>query len=228
MGHLQKYQLENLSKIGISEEWLLPQNTPFEKGYETAKKFYEENGHLNIPNNYQYKSGFWLGAWVDKIRKKKDVLTDEQIRRLNEIGFVWDVTDFFEKRFAIAKEFYEKHGFLPLEPKQCTNSDELHICQWLRRQLLKRNDGKLSQEKIDKLTAIGMDWMNSKERAWNRGYNKAKEYYNSNGNLNVSISYFCPARIIKNNYEEGKQWRIYLIKKCGYHRRQCTVKNCNI
>lgn len=36
-----------------------------------------------------------------------------------------------------------------------------------------------------------MDWLNSKERAWNRGYTKAKEYHAANGNLNVVASYVC-------------------------------------
>lgn len=44
----------------------------------------------------------------------------------------------------------------------------------------------------DRLTAIGMDWMNSVERAWDRGYSRAKNYYETNGNLNVIVSYVCP------------------------------------
>ena len=112
-------------------------------------------------------------------------------KKLDEIGFEWDLSDNFDERFVIAERYYAEHGFLPLEPKQCKNSDELHICQWLRRQLLKRNAGKLEQEKIDRLTAIGMDWQNSRERAWNRGYTKAKEYHEANGNLNVVVGYVC-------------------------------------
>ncbi|GEM_PF-6546937 len=56
-------------------------------------------------------------------------------------------------------------GYLPLEPKQCNNSDELHLCQWLKRQCLKFKKGELSVSCIERLTAIGMDWLNTDERA---------------------------------------------------------------
>ena len=105
--------------------------TPFEKGYIIAKAHYEECGTLDVPTNFQHKSGFWIGSWIDKIRKKKDELTDEQIERLDQIGFVWEQTDNFEERFATAKAYYEIHGCLPLEPKHCKTKAELHICQWL-------------------------------------------------------------------------------------------------
>lgn len=191
LGYLTESKLKRLAEIGVSEEWLAPQKTPFEKGYIIAKAHYEECGTLDVPTNFQHKSGFWLGSWIDKIRKKKDELTDEQIERLDQIGFVWEQTDNFEERFATAKAYYEIHGCLPLEPKHCKTKAELHICQWLRRQLIKRNEGKLEQERIDRLSAIGMDWLNTNERAWERGYGKAKEYYEVNGNLEVKVSYVC-------------------------------------
>ena len=191
LGYLTESKLKRLAEIGITEEWLAPQKTPFEKGYLIAKAHFEECGTLDVPTNFQHKSGFWLGSWIDKIRKKKDELTDEQIERLDEIGFVWEQIDTFEERFAIAKAYYEIHGVLPLEPKHCKDQAELHICQWLRRQLIKRNEGKLEQDRIDRLSAIGMDWLNTNERAWERGYGKAKEYYEVNGNLEVKVSYVC-------------------------------------
>ena len=190
LGYLKEYQIEKLSEIGITVDWLVPP-TPFEKGYAYAKDYYEKNGHLNVPSNFQHESGFWLGFWIGKTRQKQNELTAEQIQKLDEIGFVWDLSDNFDERFVIAERYYIEHGFLPLEPKQCQTPDELHICQWLRRQLLKRNAGKLEQKNIDRLTAIGMDWQNSRERAWNRGYTKAKEYHAINGNLNVVVSYVC-------------------------------------
>lgn len=191
LGYLTESKLKRLAEIGITEEWLAPQRTPFEKGYLIAKAHYDECGSLDVPTNFQHQSGFWLGSWVDKIRKKKDELTVEQIEQLDEIGFVWEQTDNFEERFSAAKAYYEIYGVLPLEPKQCKTKEELQICQWLRRQLIKRNDGKLEQDRIDRLTAIGMDWLNSNERAWKHGYERAKEYCEVYGHLNVKVSYVC-------------------------------------
>lgn len=188
---LSEKQLKQLAKIGVTEEWLAPRLTPFEKGYQIAKAHYEECGNLDISTNFQHRSGFWLGAWADKIRKKRDELTEEQIERLNAIDFVWEqeAFDHFEERFAIAKEYYDQHGELPLEPKQCKTEDELRICQWLRRQLIKKNEGKLDQERIERLRAIGMDFLNSLERGWKRGYSHAEAYRTEFGNLDVIVSY---------------------------------------
>lgn len=191
-GYFTAEKLKKLSVIGITEEWLQEQPTPFDKGFLIAKAHFEECGSLDVSTNFQHKSGFWLGAWVDKVRKKKDSLTEEQIKRLENIGFIWDVKDPFEEGFIAAEKFYLKKGYLPLEPKQCSNEEELKICRWLRRQLLKRKGNELSQFQIDRLTAIGMDWMNSVERAWDRGYSRAKNYYETNGDLNVIVSYVCP------------------------------------
>lgn len=190
-GELSEKQLKQLAEIGVTEEWLSPRLTPFEKGYQVAKAHYEECGNLDIPTNFRHKSGFWLGAWADKIRKKRDELTKEQIERLDAIGFVWEQesSDHFEERFALAKKYYDKHGNLPLEPKQCVSDDELRICQWLRRQLIKKNEGKLDQERIDRLSGIGMDFLNSLERGWNRGYSHAEAYRTEFGDLDVIVSY---------------------------------------
>ena len=191
LGYLTEEKQDRLKEIGITNKWLAPQKTPFEKGYLIAKAHYEETGTLDVPTNFRHKSGFWLGSWIDKIRKKQNELTYEQIEKLNEIGFVWKQTDTFEEFYEIAKTYYDLHGMLPLEPKYCHNATEVRICQWLRRQLIKRNEGKLEQERIERLSAIGMDWLNSNERAWERGYGKAKEYYETNGNLAVKTSYVC-------------------------------------
>ncbi len=190
-GYLTAYKLRELASIGITEEWLKPQLTAFEKGYANAKSYYEEHGNLDIATNYQHPSGFWLGSWLDKIRKKKSDLSKDQIKMLDAIGIVWEPTDNWEEKFAIAKAYYDINGMLPLEPKQCKNKGEQLLCQWLRRQLLRRNDGKMPQEQIDRLTAIGMDWLNSIERTWVRGITHAEEYRAANGHLDVIVSFVC-------------------------------------
>lgn len=190
LGYLTPNKLIRLAEIGITEQWLSPQSS-FEKGYAVATEYFKENGNLDIPRNYQHRNGFWLRSWADKIRKKRNELTEEQIKKLDAVGFVWTPSDNWEERFQLAKEYYLAHGELPLEPKQCRDSDELHICQWLRRQLLRKNEAKMPQEQIERLSSIGMDWMNSVERSWHRGYLHASAYFKEHGDLAVITSYVC-------------------------------------
>lgn len=190
-GYLSPHKLKLLDSVGVDRAWLGARPTKFEKGYAVAKAHYDEHGNLDVATNYQHPSGFWLGSWVDKIRKKKDELSKEQVELLDAIGFVWEPTDNWEEKYAEAKAYFDEHGELPLEPKQCKNKSELLLCQWLRRQLLRRNNGKMPQEQIDRLTAIGMDWLNTVERTWVRGLNHCKEFRAKNGHLDVKVVYVC-------------------------------------
>ena len=63
--------------------------------YGYAKAYYEEFGTLEISSRYRTKDGYSLGQWVFNqraIRKgqMRGFLTDEQVRKLDEIGMVWD------------------------------------------------------------------------------------------------------------------------------------------
>lgn len=189
-GHLVKTQLSLLEEVGITEEWLKPL-TPFEKGYLIAKEYYLQNGSMEMPTNYQHTNGFWLGAWVEKVRNKKNRLSEKQIEMLDAIEFIWEPLNNWEEKFAIAKSYFDANGFLPLEPKQCITKEDQLLCQWLRRQLLRRNAGKMPQDQIVKLTDIGMDWLNAVERTWARGLSHAQAYQAAHGDLNVPVSFVC-------------------------------------
>lgn len=178
-----------LEKLGM--DFSAIQLSNFDKGYQNAKEYFEKYGALNVASNYQCENGFWLGSWIIKQRENKAKLSSKEIKKLDAIEMVWNPADPWEEKFELAKQYYSKNGCLPLEPKQCKNSDELHLCQWLRRQLLKYNGGKMEQGKIDKLTAIGMDWLNSRERAWEQGFSHAKEYYEHHGDLKVKFLFRC-------------------------------------
>jgi hypothetical protein len=53
-----------------------------------------------------------LGTWVGTQRKEyKKSLTEERIKKLNDVGFIWDRReDVFNLRFTELIEYKEKHG----------------------------------------------------------------------------------------------------------------------
>lgn len=93
-------------------------------------------------------------------------------------------------------------------PKQCSYEDEKSLWQWLRRQLLKRNKGELTEEQIYRLSEIGMDWLNSRERAWQVRYEKAKAYSEQTGNLDAALGYKCEDQYALGRwlYDQRKHW----------------------
>lgn len=54
--------------------------------YNELRKFREENGHCLVNVNTSK-----LGRWVERMRKerKRGLLREDKVRRLSELGFVW-------------------------------------------------------------------------------------------------------------------------------------------
>ena len=64
----------------------------WEVGYSHLVTYKNQFEDCLVPNKYKTESSFRLGIWVSQQRTnhKSDGLNDDRIRRLNELGFVWD------------------------------------------------------------------------------------------------------------------------------------------
>ena len=110
-----------------------------------------------------------LGYWIIDQRKtmkgqghRRD-LTEEQIEKLDAIGMVWDkFKEQWDETYAIAKAYYEDNG--SLNGLRDIKIDGKNIYQWLGDQKKNYNKGILSQEKIEKLEQIGINWNITKKR----------------------------------------------------------------
>lgn len=78
-------QRERLAAIGMT--WDTTYERSWIQKYELAKGFFQENGHLEVPNDYQHR-GIKLGVWVARQRKKyeENALPEERKLRLEQIG----------------------------------------------------------------------------------------------------------------------------------------------
>lgn len=167
--------------------------------YEAAVRYRDEHGHLNVPARYKTKDGIMLGAWIRNLRTYKRngiqsrYLTDERIAALDGLGMVWSVSDhLWEENYADAEDFYCKNGHLNI-PANYISPKGLKIGAWIRVQrdirLGKYAGPPLTEEKIERLNAIGMVWQGKMELAWEKGLSAAKSYYKEHGDLNVPTSY---------------------------------------
>ena len=80
--------------------------------FEHAKKYYRENGDLDVPKRYVTPDGFTLGTWINTQRmvhegKSNGILTEERVKKLESIGMRWEsVRDVaWEKNYAAAKAY---------------------------------------------------------------------------------------------------------------------------
>ena len=124
-------------------------------------------------------------AWLDT--GTMDSLAEERVRRLNDIGMVWNknLSRWYEN-YGRAKKYFEEHGDLNV-PYDYKSEDGVCLYLWLSGQ--RNNRRALSDEQIKLLEYIGFDWTTRADSAWERNFERLAEYKRRNGNVNVPVNY---------------------------------------
>jgi superfamily II DNA or RNA helicase/ferredoxin-thioredoxin reductase catalytic subunit len=155
---------------------------PWEVMFQQLVEFKNVHGHCNVPNRYPENPP--LGNWVQQQRYKnrKGILNEQYIKKLNEIGFVWNPYEvYWENMYAMLVDFVNEYGHCKVPFKWHEN---LQLSEWFFEQRKLKKKGELSQARIEKLEKLGFDW-NPLETDWNEMYQKLIEYKNIYGNCNV-------------------------------------------
>ena len=113
------------------------------------------------------------------------------MKKLDELGFVWEKDDPWEKRFELARRYYAEHGDILVAANYTVEGVRLN--KWLNEQKLigeGRRGKTLTDEQRRKLESIGMVFgQSSIDRIWEERYSEAVRYYAEHKNLNISGSY---------------------------------------
>lgn len=184
---LREDYYKRLSEIGmvweIQDNWL--------DGYESAKRFYEENGHLDIPAAYVSEDGVLLGIWYRHTRDmyRRNTLSEDRIRMLEAIGIQWEsiLVRKWNSYYELARQYYEEHGDLNVHLRYSTK-DGTNLGIWVSSQRENYKKKRLSADQIEKLEAIGISWERFTNK-WNLAYGYAKLYYDQHGNITVPVDY---------------------------------------
>lgn len=192
---LSQEKKEKLLALGVNFE----KTDSWEVRYALVKAYYEEHGNLNVPPKYK-ANGIWLSKWVNEQRqiyignRGKKRLTDFQVKRLNEIGMVWENLnrlkniDAWEARYREAKKYYDARGNLAV-PMDYVGTDGKKLALWIISQRRYYAKGKLNKDQVERLSTIGMVW--SIEDSWENGFAHAVAYYDEKNHLAVPVSYVC-------------------------------------
>ena len=188
-GKLPEEKKAMLEEIGIKSGPVLERR--WMGYYGLAKEYFEEHGDLNIPHDY-VAGGLKVGVWISTQRENygAERLTEEQIRLLEGIGMSWDRFESrWERGFEYCRRYEREHGDINKVPADL-QYDGFKPALWLRTQRYRKRIGKLSEERIRKLEAIGIEW--DKNRAfWEKGYSHAKEYAKEHGSMKMPAGYIC-------------------------------------
>lgn len=145
-------------------------SSSFETKYEELKNFYKINGSAAVP----VKSSP-LGEWCSKMRtkKRKGTLTIEQIKKLDELNFTWDIyEDMWMSKYNQYKLYKEESKTLTTELKN-----------WENNQKKAHKSGILSEKKIERLKEINFDFKRKDKKnnlSWDGMYDLVVEYNKEN------------------------------------------------
>ena len=194
-GTLTQQQIERLNSIGMV--WETRSETAWARGLEAARRYRQQYGDLQVPSAYKDADGFALGNWIRNTRSRfgSGGLKESQIRELDALGMVWNNIDAkWERYYAEAALYCEKHGSLNLAPKYVSPSG-IRLGAWVENQRAYYLKGELSDDKTRRLEAIGMLWEGRNDRQWLKAYEAAARYFQQYGDLNVPYQYVSPEGI---------------------------------
>lgn len=157
-----------------------------------------KEGTLELPRSYTIHSGVPVGKWLELQRQvqagqRPGRLTAEQAAKLEKLGIRWNhrLEAAWEKGFASAQKYRTEHGDL-LVPVRYRDKNDFALGEWIVYNRQRYLGGNLTQNRIERLEAIGMVWSTSND-LWEQNYAAATQYYLERGDLEVPIKYETPS-----------------------------------
>ena len=192
-GAMPKSRVQQLESIGFIWD---PIEQQWQKNYNLLRKFYDENGHTNVPSSHDQ-----LGAWVGTQRKDKErgKISVEHLRLLDSVGFIWNkLEQDWNDNFDMLASFVKCHGHA-----RVTLSHSSKLCNWVKSQRLSKSQGKLSDERFRKLDSIGFLWEVHEEK-WEEKYALLLNYVEKHGHARVPDDHKTLGRWVANQRTSKK------------------------
>jgi superfamily II DNA or RNA helicase len=151
---------EIANKIGVS----------WDEMYGRLQAYKEREGHCRVPATHT-ENGFGLGAWVKWQRWRKDTLSEERRKRLDELGFVWDALEaYWEEGFSYLKAYKEREGHCCVPATHTENG--FGLGGWVNKQRW-RKGARWSEQRRKRFDELGFVW-DTLEAAWEEGFSYLK------------------------------------------------------
>jgi len=150
-------------------------------------KFVKDEGHSRIPSDCIIEDKK-LGKWVENQRSRREGLTDEQVKLLESVGFVWNTKEAqWEDCFEALRAYAEHHNNFQI-PKEFLVAG-VRLASWVKTQRHNYNQHKLSDERISKLESIE-DWTwNPRQQQWDDYFTTLEVFAKHQGDALVPNDY---------------------------------------
>jgi hypothetical protein len=144
-----------LNQIGFVWD---PKNKQWEVGFKKLQEFKKREGHCLVLRGH-IEDGFQLSTWVSTQRNTKEIMGEDRITLLNEIGFIWDANESaWNEGFEYLLKFIKREGHARVPARH--KEENYPLGGWASRQR-KNMDSKLRRlpdSRKQKLDEVGFVW----------------------------------------------------------------------
>jgi len=178
-GQISAERLNRLTALGFDWD---PFASAWEENFHTIEQYKAKHSNCNVPIGCPKNPV--LGRWVSGQRqaKSKGRISKERVDRLTVIGFDWDpIATAWGKSFRTLEQYKVKYGHC-IVPKGCSENPGLD--GWVSRQRRLKIKGRLLEEQVTQLTALGFDW-DPFTSAWEENFCALGQYRAKYGDCNV-------------------------------------------
>lgn len=178
-GDLPPDRRQKLIDVGL--DWN-PHDTKWNGNFAKLSAFHKSCGHWDPPGDSSEMCR--LATWIDIQRSahRKGQLSPDRVKALNELGFPWSASDQKWEEFAVRLQGYiQRHNEFPGGSKA---RNERGLMRWIATQRRDKTDGLLSEERVQRLTAMGFQWEKSSQ-PWEQMFEQARSFHAEHGNLDV-------------------------------------------
>ena len=186
-GKLSQERIDQLEKLGFVWE---VNSRAWDDAFQELQAYIAEHGTTLVPRSHTTEAAFKLGIWTHCQRKArcKGKLSQERTDRLEKIGFVWEVNSrAWDDAFQELQAYKAEHG-TTLVPQNHTTEAGFKLGLWIAEQRRAKREGKLSQERIDRLEKLGFVW-DVLEQGWDDAFEELQAYRAEHGTTLVPISH---------------------------------------
>ena len=163
------------------------EDAAWEEGYAQLKAYVKAEGDTRVPQSYRCRDSYLLGAWARNQRSRKDTLSADRRRRLQQLkGWVWDVLEAnWEAGYAHLTAYVKAKGNARV-PQGYRTRDGYRLGQWVGVQ--RSTHEILSADRRRRLERLkGWAWVATD--FWEVGYGHLEAYVKAKGDARVPSGY---------------------------------------
>lgn len=179
-GRMPADRQNRLNAIGF--EWDIFADR-WEKSFAALVCFKKREGHTRVPNGH-IESGTHLGNWAQNQRTNKATLPLDRFKRLEAMGFCWDIkSEAWEQHFLALIRFKKREGHTNVPQRH--KEGALRLGTWVNNIRHRKGDG-ISHERLKRLNNIGFPW-NPHSSRWDENYSALLKFYKRVGHSDVPL-----------------------------------------